>query len=212
MFLVSSCNCLHSVHRSQVLSWEWRRSWSIADRRCSTTSELSTILLPTKVRLILEVLWHSFFNFCQSIKINLICAFSYAIWQLYTFCLLTILQPDRSLRCPHNSKSTFRPRHELTAAEEVLCCQVLETSHDERLIISGGNQPKEEVSSIYYILIKHISTCRSAQRPLWGERRQLVCVRRNARHGRSNAAIRCVRHWYSDRYVCIGMDLFYSLR
>ena len=35
MFLVSSCCCLCPIHWSQVLSWEWRCSWSSADRRCS---------------------------------------------------------------------------------------------------------------------------------------------------------------------------------
>ena len=29
------CSCLRSIHWSQVLSWEWRCSWSSADRRCS---------------------------------------------------------------------------------------------------------------------------------------------------------------------------------
>ena len=35
MLLVSSCNCLYPISWSQVLSWEWRCSWSSADRRCS---------------------------------------------------------------------------------------------------------------------------------------------------------------------------------
>ena len=35
MFLISSCSCLCSIHSSQVLSREWRCSWSSADRRCS---------------------------------------------------------------------------------------------------------------------------------------------------------------------------------
>ena len=35
MFFVSSCSCLRSIHWSQVLSWEWRCSWSSADRQCS---------------------------------------------------------------------------------------------------------------------------------------------------------------------------------
>ena len=35
MFLVSSCSCLLPTQWSQVLSWEWRCSWSSADRRCS---------------------------------------------------------------------------------------------------------------------------------------------------------------------------------
>ena len=43
---VSSCNCLCPIHWSQVLSREWRCSWSSADR-------------PIKVRLILET-WRYF--------------------------------------------------------------------------------------------------------------------------------------------------------
>ena len=35
MSLVSSCSCLCPIHWNQVLSWEWRCSWSSADRRCS---------------------------------------------------------------------------------------------------------------------------------------------------------------------------------
>ena len=34
MFLVSSCSCICPIHWSQMLSWEWRCSWSSADRRC----------------------------------------------------------------------------------------------------------------------------------------------------------------------------------
>ena len=35
MILVSSCSCLCSIYWSQVLSREWRCSWSSAGRRCS---------------------------------------------------------------------------------------------------------------------------------------------------------------------------------
>ena len=35
MLLISSCSCLYLIRWSQVLSWEWRCSWSSADRRCS---------------------------------------------------------------------------------------------------------------------------------------------------------------------------------
>ena len=35
MTVVSSCSCLWPIHCSQVLSWEWRCSWSSANRRCS---------------------------------------------------------------------------------------------------------------------------------------------------------------------------------
>ena len=34
MILVLSCGCLCPIHWNQVLSWEWRCSWSSADRRC----------------------------------------------------------------------------------------------------------------------------------------------------------------------------------
>ena len=35
MFLVSCCSCLCRIHWSQVLSRQWRCSWSSASRRCS---------------------------------------------------------------------------------------------------------------------------------------------------------------------------------
>ena len=35
MFLVLCCSCLCPIHWSQVLSQEWRCSWSSPDRRCS---------------------------------------------------------------------------------------------------------------------------------------------------------------------------------
>ena len=35
MFLVSVCSCLCTIYWSQILSGEWRCSWSSADRRCS---------------------------------------------------------------------------------------------------------------------------------------------------------------------------------
>ena len=35
MFLVSSCSFLSPIYWSHVLSWEWRCSWSSANRRCS---------------------------------------------------------------------------------------------------------------------------------------------------------------------------------
>ena len=35
MFLISSCSCLCLIHGSQVLSREWRCSWSSANRHCS---------------------------------------------------------------------------------------------------------------------------------------------------------------------------------
>ena len=63
MFLVSSCSCLCPIQWSQVLSREWRCSWSSADCDAPTTSEWSTILLHTKVRLILET-WRYLESHC----------------------------------------------------------------------------------------------------------------------------------------------------
>ena len=51
-FLVFSCSCLHSIHWSQVLSWEWRCSWSKADRRCSNYIWVIDDFIASKVRLI----------------------------------------------------------------------------------------------------------------------------------------------------------------
>ena len=54
MFLLSSCSSLGPIHGSWVLSREWRCSWSSADT-APTTPGWSTIILPTKVWLILEI-------------------------------------------------------------------------------------------------------------------------------------------------------------
>ena len=56
MFLVSSSSCLCPIHWSQVLSAEWRCSWSSADRRCSNYIWVFNNFI-AKVRLIFEVLW-----------------------------------------------------------------------------------------------------------------------------------------------------------
>ena len=55
---LSSYSCLCPIHWSQVLSREWICSWSNGEGDAPTTSEWSTILLPTKVRRILEVWWY----------------------------------------------------------------------------------------------------------------------------------------------------------
>ena len=68
MSLISSCSCLCPIHWSQMLGQEWRCTWSSADRLllgavptgfAPTTSEWSTILLPTDVCCIwgLSVFW-----------------------------------------------------------------------------------------------------------------------------------------------------------
>ena len=57
MILVSSCSCLCPIHWSQVDNEDVVGAAPTGD--APTTSELSTILLPTKVRLILET-WRYF--------------------------------------------------------------------------------------------------------------------------------------------------------
>ena len=75
-----SCDCLCRIPWSQMLSREWRCSWSSADTGdAPTTSEWLTILLPNKVRLILRgfmvhnnhlLSWFNWFNWLQQ-KINM---------------------------------------------------------------------------------------------------------------------------------------------
>ena len=55
MFLVSSCSCLCQIHWSQVLSREWRCSWSSTDRGCANYIWGINNFIPTKVWLLLEV-------------------------------------------------------------------------------------------------------------------------------------------------------------
>ena len=42
MFLVSACGCLCAIYWSQVLSWEWRCSWSSADRWCTNYRDVAS--------------------------------------------------------------------------------------------------------------------------------------------------------------------------
>ena len=50
MFLVSSCSCLWPIRWNQVLSREWRCSWSSAGRRCSNYIWVINNFIATKVR------------------------------------------------------------------------------------------------------------------------------------------------------------------
>ena len=55
MFLILSCSCLCPIHWSQVLSREWRCSWSNAGRRCSNYIWVINNLIAYKGDLILEI-------------------------------------------------------------------------------------------------------------------------------------------------------------
>ena len=49
MFFASPCGCYYPIHWNQVLSREWRCSWSSADRRCSNYIWIINILLLSKM-------------------------------------------------------------------------------------------------------------------------------------------------------------------
>ena len=58
-FFISSCSSLCPIHWSQVLSRQWRCSWSSIDKPSSNYISETTSLLP-KVQLTLEVWWYIF--------------------------------------------------------------------------------------------------------------------------------------------------------
>ena len=61
MFLVSSCSCPCPIYWGQVLSQEWGCNRSSANRRSPNFIWVINNLLPTKVRLILDVWWYFVF-------------------------------------------------------------------------------------------------------------------------------------------------------
>ena len=77
MRLVSSCICLCPIYWSQVLSREWRCSWSSADRRCSNyiwvINNLDAYLGASYIRdLVVDVVgWN---HYCHLIILILSCA------------------------------------------------------------------------------------------------------------------------------------------
>ena len=64
MIIVSSCCCLCPIHWNQVLSREWRCSWSSADRRCSNyiwvINDFIAYLGVSYIRglMVLDLIWH----------------------------------------------------------------------------------------------------------------------------------------------------------
>ena len=106
MFLVSSCSCLCPIYWSQVLSREWRCSWSSADRRCSNFIWVINTLLPSWVLLILEVSWYMAFK-TDSITITKqgktkSCAY-YMGYAVYKYVLGKAIGCWKDLICQHNS-------------------------------------------------------------------------------------------------------------
>ena len=66
MHLVSSCSCLYPILWSQVISWEWRCSWSSTDRRCSNYIwEINNLIAYQSASYIrdLTVIWRNHIHF-----------------------------------------------------------------------------------------------------------------------------------------------------
>ena len=68
MFLVLACSCLCTIYWNQVLSGEWRCSWSSADRRCSNYIwVINNFIAYYIVHLILET-WRYVVSFVSILK------------------------------------------------------------------------------------------------------------------------------------------------
>ena len=70
IILISSWSCFCPIYWKQVLSREWRCSWRSATGDAPTTSEWSTILLPTKVQLILNIWWYIYIHIYKYISLS----------------------------------------------------------------------------------------------------------------------------------------------
>ena len=69
-------SCLCPIHWSKVLSWEWRYSWSSADRRCSNYIWVINNFITYEVHLILAWLevWRYIWKCCQPRMATLVSA------------------------------------------------------------------------------------------------------------------------------------------
>ena len=61
MFLILSCSCLCTINWIQVLSKEWRCSWSGADRRCSIYIWVDSVFPPVNIT-VMSHEHHGIFN------------------------------------------------------------------------------------------------------------------------------------------------------
>ena len=113
MFLVLPCSCLCPIYWIQVLSREWRCSWSSADRRCSSYIWVITIVIAYQSMAYIRGLtvspkWYQHVTFdliiCKSLisyKIFLpCCTFSNAVWRYNFICRLNIKMSSYQYRDP----------------------------------------------------------------------------------------------------------------
>ena len=124
MYLVWSYSCLCPIHWSQVLSREWRCSWSSADTGptgdAPTTSEWSTILLRTKVRCVLEV-WQymqneDFFARSRYLRQGLVITSHNKLWDAITYpCLRYLLLAKKSSNVVHFVEASVYYRNDSIA-------------------------------------------------------------------------------------------------
>ena len=137
MTLVSSCSCpiVCPIHWNQVISREWRCSWSSADRRSSNYICVIN-LLPTKARLILYIWWYLKLD---DAACTLLVSFHLPFQVLFQ--VLPIFVP----KCLINKKSTnLQVGHGLTKAK----ISITATTH-ERRIVSNYPQVHHSLNTLF---------------------------------------------------------------
>ena len=104
-----SCLKVCTIHISQVSSREWRYSWSSADRRCSSYICVMNNLLPTKLRLILQV-WRYLNRMAPNEIYNqIICIEHEMVPNVMAFSIIA-----HTLKCAYEWQQQFRQKDHST--------------------------------------------------------------------------------------------------
>ena len=112
MFLIVSCSCLCPIHWSQVFSWEWRCSWSSANRQCCNIWMMNSCIVykgVAYIRGLTVFTWPQWFkHFYQFfVKISIVAmtlSHSHIVWAWMNTLVLNNLS-IQSCACEHNSTS-----------------------------------------------------------------------------------------------------------
>ena len=92
MFLVLSCTCLCPIYWSHVSSWEWRCSWSNADRRCSNYIWVTNNIIAHKGASYIRDL--TVYELINLVELKLICHGTHGFWKknIFQLCIHWIFQ------------------------------------------------------------------------------------------------------------------------
>ena len=113
MFLVSACNCVCTIYQSQVLSREWRCSWSSADRRCSNyISVINTLIVYFSVPYIRDLtVCLMYCRICEMGQLSLTEISPNLAWPQHHWCKIAVLcvkfQRDSSTKKKALQKQVF---------------------------------------------------------------------------------------------------------